>query len=103
MKDSKKNTAISKVNGLDKRINKAKSQLSTLEERRETIMTESIMEEMRERNMDLNDFFKAVERESKEKAAQAAKPDTTSGGTGANAAFSHNKTENNYTTGGKTE
>ena len=95
MKDTKKSKVLSLVSGLDKKINKAKTQLDTLEERKGAIVTESIMEMMTESNLELTDLFNAIEKETRAKAAQAAKTDTTNGGTGANAAFSHNKTENN--------
>ena len=103
MKENKKSKVLSLVSGLDKKINKAKTQLDTLEERKGAIVTESIMEMMTESNLELTDLFNAIEKETRAKAAQATKTDTTSGGTGTNAAFSHTNTENNYTTGGKTE
>ena len=100
MKENKKSKVLSLVSGLDKKINKAKTQLDTLEERKGAIVTESIMEMITESNLELTDLFNAIEKETRAKAAQAAKPETASG---ANAAFSHSKTENNYTNGGKTE
>ena len=103
MKDNKKSKVINLVSTLDKKIGKARSQLDTLEERKGAIVTESIMEMMTESNLELTDLFHAIERETREKAAQTAKPGITSDGTGANAAFSHTKAENTFTTGGKNE
>ena len=94
MKENKKSKVLSLVSGLDKKINKAKAQLDTLEERKGAIVTESIMEMMTESNLELTDLFNAIEKETRAKAAQAAKTDNT--GNGANAAFSHTKTENTF-------
>ena len=64
MKEDKKKKIISMVESFDKKIGDTKSRLDRLEERKEAVIAESVVETLKESNYTLGDFFRIMEKQA---------------------------------------
>ncbi|HAG04133.1 MAG TPA: hypothetical protein DCG28_01725 [Lachnospiraceae bacterium] len=67
MKTVNKNKILKAVDGYDKRIEKIREQLENLESKKNTVMLESMTDKLKEAELSLDDFFRIIEKEIKEK------------------------------------
>ncbi len=65
MKTNKKKKVIDVIENYEKKIGDAKNKLNKLEERKEALIAESVVETLKESNYSLSDFFKIMAEQNK--------------------------------------
>ncbi len=75
MKTVNKNKILKAVDGYDKRIEKIREQLENLESKKNTVMLESMTDKLKEAELSLDDFFRLMDKEIRDKKKPEIRPE----------------------------